>query len=95
VNPETPEAAKLLVVKLEREEQATDVLRILGVLGIPTTVVGDGARIREPGTVVVEVPFGHLREAMLSLALQGFADVRAYGREVVTDNDDTGGTRPA
>jgi hypothetical protein len=46
-------------------------------------------------TYVVEVPFRHLREAMPSLALQGFADVRAYDREVVTDNDDTRGTRPA
>ena len=82
---EIPSAVKFLVVKVPRDEQTTEVLRILGGLGIPAEVVGSRVRVRRPGTVVLLIPADRLREAMLSLGLQGFADVRAYGREVIAN----------
>jgi hypothetical protein len=87
---ETPDAAKFLVVKLEREDQATEVLRILDGLSIPSEVVADRVRVWQPGAIVVEIPADRLREAMVSLGLRGFADVRAYGREVVIDDNSRG-----
>jgi hypothetical protein len=90
VTREIPDAAKLLVVKLEREEQTADVLRVLGRLGIPTEVMGVGVRVWRSGTVVVQIPADRLPEAMLALGLQGFSDLRAYGREVLIERGSRG-----
>jgi hypothetical protein len=90
VTREIPDAVKFLVVKLEREGQTAEVLRILGQLGIPTEVMGVGARVRRSGAVVVQIPADRLPEAMLALGLQGFTDVRAYDREVLIESGSRG-----
>jgi len=69
----------VLVINLERSSQpVAEIATVLGSLGIPVDVVDSGRQLRWTATLVLRVPAERAEEAMLALALKGFADVLAY-----------------
>lgn len=76
---ERRDAATLLVVRLEREdEEVSTIAEILEPLGIPVEIVGRGRQLRRAPSVVLRVPHHRVPEAILALELRGYAEVLAY-----------------
>ena len=73
------QTGSFVVVNLDRTNHgAAEVQSVLESLDIPVEVVESGRQLRWNAAVVLRVPEHRIADAMLALAMKGFADVTAY-----------------